>query len=464
MSQTNSKNKENLKLNQTPDFDAMIRVVLWNSLGFIFFTFIKSWAVKYFFGGSDLDLGFIFSLQPLARLISMPLIGFLTDHSSSKKPLILIGSVSRTISYIIYFISLCMHNLFLFGVGIFCQGLLVGFFWPPYLSLISEKSFKAYRTQALAVGRSKMIGIGYLIGAVISMPIVTLVIIFIPDDNPLLVPLLFFPLLIFAAINLISGIRFYMRVDENLTYDKYVNSLNGSGLLLNNLKGKAENAEMIENTENIEITEDTVNEEKKSQKGYYIGFIVLTLVILVTSINATIYTPFLSVYLIETLLSDTIIDIKFFPIILMIIYFPAQVISQLLAPRVGKFIDRIGPHSVTLLSVFRAIMIGLLIYAFSVFDFAFYLIFLYMSTISITYLTQAIMSRISIKHRGKMLGFNMWIDRLGMVIGPLIGATILMYTSAYKAPFIFSIFLGLSLIPFFIFAIRKLNPYMSEQV
>jgi MFS family permease len=79
------------------------------------------------------------------------------------------------------------------------------------------------------------------------------------------------------------------------------------------------------------------------------------------------------------------------------------------------------------------------------------------------YLIQAIMSRISIKHRGKIFGLNMWIVRLGRVIGPLIGG-ILWDSLDYTVPFIISIYIGLCLIPVFIFAIRKLSPYMVEQV
>jgi MFS family permease len=73
------------------------------------------------------------------------------------------------------------------------------------------------------------------------------------------------------------------------------------------------------------------------------------------------------------------------------------------------------------------------------------------------------MSRISIKHRGKIFGLNMWIDRLGRVIGPLIGG-VLWDTLDYNLPFIISIYIGLCLIPVFVFAIQKLSPYLEEQV
>ncbi|GAG85654.1 unnamed protein product, partial [marine sediment metagenome] len=162
------------------------------------------------------------ALQPLARLFSMPLIAYLTDRYS-KKRLVLIGSVGRTIAYFLYWFSLVVNDLHLFGTGTFIQGLLVGFFWPPFYSLISEKSFKGNRTQSLALGRGRMIGYGFVIGAFISIPIFALFNFLMPEN----VPLVYSPLLIFAIINLIAGHRFYLKVDETLTFEKYLTSLDG---------------------------------------------------------------------------------------------------------------------------------------------------------------------------------------------------------------------------------------------
>lgn len=441
----------------TPDFNSIIRITFWNGLGFIFFMFIKSYVVIYFFGGSGFDLGIIMALQPFARLISMPLIAYLTDHSS-KKRLILIGSMGRTVSYFLYWFSLVIHNLYLFGIGSFLQGLIVGFFWPPFYSLLSEKSYKGNRTQALATGRGKMIGYGFLIGALISIPTFALFSIFMPNN----IPLMYSPLLLFAAINLIAGHRFYLKVDENLTFKKYIASLNESNAKLN--LNRNNNDDLKNNTKNEKIKKIKAKkkEDRKSNKILYFAFSILILAILGLSINGTIYSPFVSAYLIETLLpgfSEIII-----PIIVMIVYFPAQVLSQLVALKLGKLFDRISPIiSVTGLGAFKALMIWLLVGTFTPIDFALILIFLYIALESNNYLIQAILSRVSIRHRGKIFGLYMWIDRLGRVIGPLIGG-FLWDNLAYNAPFIISIYVALSLIPIFVYAIRKLSPYMIEKV
>jgi hypothetical protein len=62
-----------------------------------------------------------------------------------------------------------------------------------------------------------MIGYGFLIGAFISIPIFATISLLLPDN----VPLLYSPLLIFATINLIAGFKFFLKIDEDLTYEKY---------------------------------------------------------------------------------------------------------------------------------------------------------------------------------------------------------------------------------------------------
>jgi MFS family permease len=408
--------------------------------------FIKSYVVIYFFGGSGIDLGIIMAIQPLARLFSMPLIAYLTDRYS-KKRLVLIGSMGRTIAYVLYWLSLVVHNLYMFGVGTFLQGLLVGFFWPPFYSLISEKSFKGSRTHALAMGRGRMIGYGFVIGAFISIPIFAFFNFLMPEN----IAVVYSPLLIFAIINLIAGHRFYLRVDETLTFEKYHASIDDPNIRLPILKEKEKFDDGTNRTEEI-----------KPKRLLNIGFITLILAILVTSISGTMYSPFISAYLIENLLIGVTKPIV--PIIVMIVYFPAQVLSQLLASKVGKSFDRISPSiSIFLIYIFKSVLIWFLVFTFTPYDFAIVLIFLYLVLESNSYFIQGIMSRISIKHRGKMFGLNIWIDQLGRVIGPLIGG-ILWDTIAYNAPFIISIFIGLGLIPIFIFAIKKLSFHLVEQV
>ena len=74
-----------------------------------------------------------------------------------------------------------------------------------------------------------------------------------------------------------------------------------------------------------------------------------------------------------------------------------------------------------------------------------------------------ILSRTSIKHRGKIFGLITLLESIGMIIGPVLGG-IVWETFSPEAPFIISIIVEWSLISFFIVGIWILNPYLVESI
>jgi MFS family permease len=77
-------------------------------------------------------------------------------------------------------------------------------------------------------------------------------------------------------------------------------------------------------------------------------------------------------------------------------------------------------------------------------------------------LLQNLISRISLKHRGKILGVGDFFSASGNVVGPLIGG-ILWDVSGPKSPFILSIFIELSLIPLYLIVAYVLIPNLTEK-
>ena len=238
-------------------------------------------------------------------------------------------------------------------------------------------------------------------------------------------------------------------VSKNLTFEKYIASLDDHNLNL---------PVLIENESNDAKTEEA--DEIKTNRIFNIGFIALIVAILVTSISGTIYSPFVSAYLIENLLTG--LTEAVIPIVVMIVYFPAQVLSQLFVPKVGKLLDRISPtKSTVILNLIKVLLIFLLVFTFTPYDFAVILIFLYLVLESNSYFIQAIVSRISIKHRGKMFGITTTFDSLGMIVGPILGGLVWDALNS-TAPFIITIMIEWFLIPFFIIGIWILNPRVVE--
>ena len=72
-----------------------------------------------------------------------------------------------------------------------------------------------------------------------------------------------------------------------------------------------------------------------------------------------------------------------------------------------------------------------------------------------------VLSRVSIKHRGKIFGLITFLESIGMIVGPLLGGFVWESINP-QAPFIISIIVEWSLIPFFIVGILILNPYLVE--
>jgi len=423
----------------TPDFIPMIRIIFWNSMGFFFFSFLIPYVTVQLLAVSKTELGLAFSIQMMGGLISAPIVGYLTDRVS-RKLLILIGSFGRATSYILMYIGILLSSFLLFTAGMFILGFFVGFFWTPLDTLISEKSNKANRSFAFGK-RGGMIGKGNAVGAVISFIIFWLANSFIPDN----LFLVYCPLLIFAISNIFGGITFHLKVDEHLTFDKHVFNLFPSSVEPSLISKEP-------------VIQDTpIKSRNNLAIGFFIGFSVLTIAFMMSNMNQMLAFPFFQVYLIEELKIDN-------PTMVMIIYFPSQIISLLFAPKLGKIADKINPIiGVAFVSGLGALVTLLIINSTSGYIFGILLLFDSTFAWGGNLILQNILSRISKIHRGKIFGAAQWLSLFGAVLGPLIGG-LAYFSIGPFAPFAISIFIELSVIPLYAIAIKALKPYMAEKL
>ena len=429
--------ENNIKL--TPDFVPMIRIIFWNSIGFFFFSFLVPFVTVQLLGATGIELGLTFSIQTIGGLISAPIVGYLTDRVS-RKLLILIGSFGRATCYILMYLGIISSSLVVFTVGMFVLGFFVGFFWTPLDTLISEKSNKSNRSFAFGK-RAGMIGRGNFLGSIISFTIFGLANFFVPEN----LFLVYSPLILFAGSNIFGGITFHLKVDEDLTLDKHIFNLFPSSVEPSLISKEP-------------VIQDTPIKSKNNLAiGFFIGFSVLTISFMMSSMNSSLAYPFFQVYLIEEL---KVIN----PTLVMLIYFPSQIVSLLLAPKIGKIADKINPIiGVAFVSGLGALVTGLIINSTS--GFMFGLILLFDSTFAWggNLILQNVLSRISKIHRGKIFGLAQWLSLFGAVLGPILGGFV-WDTFGPTAPFVISIFIELSVIPLYVIAIKMLKPYMAEKV
>ena len=123
----------------TSDFNSVIFIVLWNSLGFFFIEFIMAYLIKQVLGYPATQLGLFFSFITFGGLISSSFIGYLTDRFS-KRILVMVGSFGRGLSYFGLYISIILQSLIGMYISAFLLGLGAYVFWNPLDSIISEKS------------------------------------------------------------------------------------------------------------------------------------------------------------------------------------------------------------------------------------------------------------------------------------------------------------------------------------
>lgn len=392
-------------------------------MGFFFIGFLIPVIARAEMGASATQIGLVVSIQTIGFTMSSFFTGFLTDRVKKKKSLILIGSLGRGFAYFLIFWAFVSNSIIFLAIGTFSLGALAGFYWIPFDALISEKSNKKNRSQAFGKRDAANVK-GQIIGALLGFGIFLLGNEFF-DIN--IIRYLAIP--IFGIGNFIGGILFYRKVDESIVFEEKINHSDTD----KKPRNKA---------------------EFSYSRSAFIGLIFLLLVILVSNINGFLAKPFLNVYIWENLEEN-------FSLVI-IAYLPGGLLSTLLAPKFGEILDKLPPRmGITITSIIGAITTWFLINTDNLWIFSVLLFFDISVVLSANLVFQNFLSRITLEHRGKIMGLNSFFTNFGKVIGPVLGG-IVWDTYGSKAPFLFSIIVELCLIPLYWIVVHYLKPYMAE--
>ena len=408
----------------TADFNRMLKIVILNSLGFFFIGFLVPIIARFNMFATAIQISLIVSIQVLGRTVSGTITGFLTDRLKSRKKLVLIGSIGRGTSYFVIYTAIILNSIILLGIGTFSLGFMAGVFWVPFNTLIAEKSNKDNRSEAYGK-RNSSNAIGQMIGGVIGF--ILLMILEFFTSNPFL---LYASIPIFGIANFYAGFKFNREVDESIKFNE------PSDNLINPLIKK--------------------NKEKRAKLAgpLILGSFFLMSVLFLSNINGSIAKPFLNIFVIETIESN--IQLVTWA------YLPAGIVATLLAPKLGKLVDKFRPAiGITVTSTLGALVTWLLINSANIWVFSLLLLIDMTIMIASGLIFQNLLSRISLKNRGKILGSGEFFQFLGSVIGPILGGVVWdFYGPNY--PFIISIFVELSLIPLYIVVVYYLIPHLAE--
>ncbi|MFX1592649.1 MAG: MFS transporter [Promethearchaeota archaeon] len=404
----------------TSDFNAMINIVMFNSIGFFFLDYLIPVVAAKILAATGLQIGLLFSVQVFGYMISSFFTGLITDKVKSKTKLVLLGSFGRGTAYFILYTALIFSSLIGIGIGTFSIGFFAGFFWIPFDTLIAEKSNKNHRAEAYGK-RDAAIGRGAILGSSIGFPIFGFASGY--TDIPFLV---YLAILLFGISNFYGGFRFHKKVNESIKFPTQ------------------ETNNIIKNQNNTKLL-GTIT----------FGLIFLAIVLLLANINGSLARPYFNVYIINEIINDESIA--------MLVYAPSGLISMFLSPKIGRYVDKLHPSvGITIASILGSIITWFLINTYNPFLFAI-LLTLDITIVTIGALTfQNFLSRITIRHRGKIMGFRIVMVNFGTIIGPILGGLVL-DIMGLKAPFIISIFVELSLIPFYLLAVYLMKGHLKEK-
>jgi DHA1 family multidrug resistance protein-like MFS transporter len=412
----------------TSDFNSVIFIVLWNSLGFFFIEFIMNYLIYIVLGYPAYNVGLFFSFITLGGLVSSSFIGYLTDRFS-KRILVMLGSFGRGISYFGLYISILFQSLIGMYISAFLLGLGANAFWNPLDAIISEKSSKYHRSSAFGKRRFAL-GMGMVLGTVVGFSIFTIANIFTPDNSLIVygaIPL-------FGISNFYAGIQFLRRVDESKKFEYPVDQ--------NDVVNQA--------------TSDALSNVSKKNFSiiYFIGIIVLFSGFFSASINSGIYRPFIQTYALTNIEKNAEIVAWF--------YLPTSLLGSLIAPKLGTLADKLNTYkTIAIASLIGGFVTWLIINSANLWIFAILLIIDNTIMLTVSFVFINFLSRLSVKHRGKIFAAIALFESVGMIIGPFLGGVV-WETISPQTPFIISIIVEWSLIPLFIIGMKLLSPYLVE--
>ncbi len=413
----------------TSDFNSVIYIIIWNSLGFFFIEFIMAYLIRQILSYPAYNLGLFFSFITFGGLISSIFIGYLTDHYS-KRILIMIGSFGRGASYFGLYISIILQSLIGMYLSAFLLGLGAYIFWNPLDSLISEKSSKYHRSSAFGKRRFAL-GVGMVLGTIIGFTIFSLANAF----TPLNTFIIYSAIPIYGIANFYAGIQFSRKVDEN---KKFIYPEAKDNMVLD------------------EKLDDTIKSSKTPSIHFYIlGIILVFSGLFLSAINVGFYRPYIQPYVLEHINSNAGLVAWF--------YLPTSIIGSLIAPKLGTIADKINPYlAISIASFLGGIVTWMIINSGNLWIFGFLLIIDNTIMLTTGFVFVNFLSRVSIKHRGKIFGLITLLEAIGMIIGPFFGGIV--YDINAQLPFIISIIVEWSLISFFILGIWILNPFLVESL
>lgn len=401
-----------------------------------FFIPYISWGAM---GATGTGVGVVIAMATAGHVISAPVAGYLADRVS-KRRLVLVGACGRATAYFAMYAVIALRSLPGLMLAEFSLGFMVSFFWVPINAIIADKSCKECRSQAYAK-RQFYKGTGLVIGTTLGIAIFVVSNVFAPG-NPFLPHVSLF---VFGTANVLAGISFYKHVDESLVHPSNATTTGSR---------QPSPASAGPVAASMPVPPGTPPKRGKAPATLAIGFVLVLVAVIFTSMNEALGKPFLRLLVLERVTPD--------PSIAILLFVPPSLVSLFLAPSIGKWADRVDPWTgIPLICTCGAVVTLLLVNTTVPWLFAVLLTVDSSLAMTTGLFVDNVLSRVSTVHRGKLFGLKSLAGNAGEMLAPVIGG-ILWDVVASEAPFLASVIIELGLAVLYLFVLRFISGHLAE--
>ncbi|PCK08404.1 MAG: hypothetical protein COA42_09225 [Alteromonadaceae bacterium] len=387
-----------------------------NSLGTFFVSFLIPIIAHQQFSANGWQMGLLFSLQAVGAGCSALLFSKKVNKWGSRAGLIRLGSMVKMFAYILLYAAIIISNYELMIIATFFLGLGSGLFRLVSNTCFAQLSGFNNRAEVLGIA-SKQFGLGIVWGSSLAFTLLS-----VADALELSPIITYMSLVVFAIASAVAGLKGYKALSL------------------------------------ISSQKVTVSIERVDEIRYTFITIFLFAMVFVGQLSGSLVAPFLEVYLLDHLKVTNIVELS-------LAYIPGGILSMLLAPKLGRYADKVNPALyLGVAGVTGAFTTWLMLQSVSLWQIS--LLFIIDASIIIAagLVLSKLISEVAGESKGRAFGVQDFVSNLGAISGPLVGG-LFWQMQGSKGPFMFSIstelVLALCCVTILLPALRKSSQFIK---
>ncbi|MCW9000911.1 MAG: MFS transporter [Kangiellaceae bacterium] len=369
----------------------MLLPIKLDSLGLFFINFLIPIVAHKNFDANGWQMGLLFSLQAIGTGCSALLFSRRVNRWNNRSLLILFGSVIKAVAYILLYLAIINTQYEMMVAATFCLGFGTGIFWLVWQTCFAQMS--EFKNRAEIFGEaSRQMGLGVMFGSIVAFTLISLA-----EDYSQPDWISYMVILLFSISSTIAAVLSYKAVAAMSKQDT-----------------------AVEQEISIPLKITTIS-------------IFLFGMIFIGQLSGSLVAPFLEVYLLDHLNITSIEELS-------IAYIPGGIISMIVAPKLGRFADKINPALfLGCASIIGATTTWIMLQVTSIWHIS------ALFVIDATVITSAglvlskLISEVAGENKGSAFGLQGFISNSVAISGPLIGGFFWEVQGA-TGPLMFSIF------------------------